>query len=281
MLERRLRDKLHSLTAAQSQIVQFNATGKSPPFFCVHPSGGDVLCYSEFAACLGGDQPVCAIRAKGLDEGEEPLPTIEAMAEDYIRQIERMNVAGPYFLGGWSMGAVVAFEMACRLVGMGHRVHFLGLFDMWVPTEEKTQIDDALVLTALLGRHLSVSLELLRSLTPNEQLSFVLKEATQAGVVSPYLDIQYARRVLRLCRINDNAVQNYTPRPFPGQITLFRSIEKRDGRFGATPATSDPSLGWNKYAKGGVQIHYLPGNHDNLMVQPQVASLAAAVKPYL
>ena len=281
VLAERLRKKLLSLTDAESQIVPFNVTGSCPPFFCVHPSGGDVLCYWELAACLGSDQPVCAIRAKGLEEGEDPLPTIEAMAEDYIRQIEQMDTVGPYWIGGWSMGAVVAFEMARRLVGMGRQVRLLALFDMWVPAEDRTEIDDALVLTALLGRHLSVSLDFLRSLTPNEQISFVLNEAKQAGVVSPYFDIEYARRVLRLCGINDNAVQNYNPGPYPGQIILFRSIEERDGRCGAKPQTSDPSLGWSKYAEQGVRVHYLPGNHDNLMVQPQVRHLAAAVKPYL
>jgi thioesterase domain-containing protein len=281
MLARRLREKLRSLTAAQSQIVQFNTSGARPPLFCIHPSGGDVMCYSEFAARLGPDRSVCAIRAKGLEEGEEPLSAIEAMAEDYIEQIGGTDAVHPYLLGGWSMGAIVAFEMARKLVAMGRTVRLLALFDMWVPDEGQTEIDNALVLTALMGRHLPVSLELLRRLTPDEQLGLVLKEAKQAGVVSAYMDTEYARRVLRLCRTNDNAVGNYSPGPYPGKIVLFRSLEERDARFGGRPATSDPSLGWDKYAEQGVDIHYVPGNHDNLMVSPQVEHLAAALKAYL
>src|SRR5439155_9094971 len=90
---------------------------------------GQVLIYREFAQLLGADQPVYALQAQGLDGKRPPHTTIEAMAAHYLDEIRTVQPEGPYFLGGFCLGAVIAFEMAQQLHAHGERVALLAALD--------------------------------------------------------------------------------------------------------------------------------------------------------
>lgn len=275
VLSGRIRAKLLSLTSAHSQLVALNAGGKRPPFFCVHPSGGDVLCYSRLANCLGPEQPVYGIRALGLEEGEQPLSTIEALAERYVNCVLQVQPDGPYFLGGYSMGAIAAFEMARQLKTAGMEVKLLALLDMWVLSpDEITEIDDALVLSGFLGGYLPV--EFLRNLPQNEQVPYVCQRLKELGWLDKDVTVAQIQRIVRVCKMNDLAVQAFKPSSYPGKITLFRAQQERDAARGSRPRTQERSLGWSRFAE--VDVHDVPGNHDNLMMSPHVEELANVLR---
>ena len=112
-----------------SPLVAIQPKGNRKPFFCVHPVGGNVLCYAELARRLGDDQPFYGLQARGLEGGLPPRDTIEAMAALYLEAIRAQKPAGPYLLGGWSLGGVVAYEMARQLQAQGEQVALLALID--------------------------------------------------------------------------------------------------------------------------------------------------------
>ena len=98
-----------------------------PPFFFLHGDygGGGLYCL-QLAVHLGRDQPLYAIAPHGLDGA--PLPdTIEAMAADRLSLLRTLKQTGPYWLGGYCNGAVVAYEMARQLRAQGEHVHRLVL----------------------------------------------------------------------------------------------------------------------------------------------------------
>ncbi|MCP4661410.1 MAG: hypothetical protein GY856_38900, partial [bacterium] len=97
-------------------LVAIRPEGSKTPFFCVHPVGGNVLCYDDLARRLGGDSPFYGLQVPDR-EGEFFLTEIGEMAEHYVEAIREVQPEGPYRLGGWSMGGVVVFEMARRLAG--------------------------------------------------------------------------------------------------------------------------------------------------------------------
>ena len=68
----------------------------------------------------------------GLDGTCEPLTTVEEMAERYVASIRRSYPHGPYSLGGWSVGGVLAYEMAQRLHAEGQEVRTLAIMDSGV-----------------------------------------------------------------------------------------------------------------------------------------------------
>ena len=97
-----------------------------PPFFCVHAIGGAVLCYRDLALGLGGEQPFYGIQAAGL-EGGHAVDDLPAMAARYAAAVEAAAPHGPYLLGGWSFGGVVAFEMAHQMQQRGRPVALVAL----------------------------------------------------------------------------------------------------------------------------------------------------------
>ncbi|MEJ1934085.1 amino acid adenylation domain-containing protein, partial [Nostoc sp. NIES-2111] len=155
-------EHLASIISQQQQsvypngVIEIQPKGMKPPFFCIRPYGGNVLCYYHLARCLSTDQPVYGLQeTKTLFEKPfQPYSRIADMADHHIASMRAVQPQGPYFLGGWSMGGVVAFEIAHRLHSQGEQVALLALFDSKAPTINRVldnyqEIDDAQLLTEL------------------------------------------------------------------------------------------------------------------------------------
>ena len=113
-------------------FISLKTKGKGFPLFLIHPSGGGALCYTELASLLS-DRPVYAFQAPGFLDGRNALPTIEAMAELYLKILLEKQPLGPYYIGGWSLGGVVAYQMARRFREMGKEHAPLILIDSPTP----------------------------------------------------------------------------------------------------------------------------------------------------
>src|SRR5205085_7620154 len=114
-------------------LVPIQPGGKRPPLFFVHSLSGICLGYRYLARHLGEDQPFYGLQARGLDGVEAPLTDIEAMAACYLKEVFAAQPRGPYFLGGYSFGGVVAFEMAQQLSARGEEVSLLAIVDEEAP----------------------------------------------------------------------------------------------------------------------------------------------------
>ena len=96
-------------------LVPLQPLGAKPPFFLVHGWGGDVFVFLGLAQHLAPDQPAYGLQAVGLDGSSPRHATVETMAAHYVQEIRSFQPEGPYYLGGYSMGGLVAFEMAQQL----------------------------------------------------------------------------------------------------------------------------------------------------------------------
>jgi amino acid adenylation domain-containing protein len=258
-------------TGPQNSLVPIQSGGSKPPLFLVHPAGGHVFPYVHLAQLLGPDQPCYGLQARGLEEGQDPHTRIEDMAAWYIQALQTVQSTGPYLLGGWSMGGVVAFEMAQQLHAQGQRVALLAFFDGRIPTADETFPEEDAEAILLVERYFGISfgpIESLAELPKDQQLAFMLEQAKSAGLVPAELDVSQARRFVELLRIDLRATQNYGLHLYPGRITFFKASETLEG------ASPDQTLGWNDWASGGVEVHVVPGNHANLMYEPHVEVLA-------
>jgi amino acid adenylation domain-containing protein len=106
--------------------------GEKAPFFCVHAVAGTVLCYQQLALLIGQGRPVYALQAPDPIVGAHP-GTVDGLAERYVAAIRGVRPHGPYHLGGWSMGGVIAYEMAQQLHAAGEPVARLALIDSYRP----------------------------------------------------------------------------------------------------------------------------------------------------
>ncbi len=113
---------LPALQAGLEPLLPIRAGGGGQPLFCVHPAGGLSWCYLPLARFVDGDTPVYGLQAT-LPTAQDDLPTsITAMAREQMARIRSIQGNGPYFLLGWSLGGILAHEIAVELEAAGHGV---------------------------------------------------------------------------------------------------------------------------------------------------------------
>jgi len=281
-----LASMLRQQTASPSRslVVGIQPIGSKRPLFFVHPGGGTVFCYVDLARSLGQDQPFYGLQARGLEGEGEPYTQIEDMAAHYIGSLCVLQPQGPYLLGGWSMGGVVAFEMAQQLQGQGHEVALLALLDSRAPNSAYAPADDddvtlliefAMDRGGLFARDLPLLYDNLRQLGPDEQLHYILEQAKLVNVVPPDTELLQIRRLFRVFKTNTQAARSYVPQVYPKQITLFQAAEQ------VGEVHHDGTPGWGELAVGGVELQIIPGNHYTMVRKPHVQVLAQRLKTYL
>jgi amino acid adenylation domain-containing protein len=113
-------------------LVPLIPGGVEAPLFLVHALAGHVLCYHELIRQMSGERPIFGLQQAG---GTAPVSadTIATWAALYVREIQKVQPHGPYHLAGWSMGGVIAFEMAQQLRAAGESVATLSLIDSYTP----------------------------------------------------------------------------------------------------------------------------------------------------
>ncbi len=273
--------------ASSRLLVAIQREGTGAPFFCVHPVGGNVLCYTDLARQLGAGRRFYGLQAAGL-AGSEPQRTIEEMAATYLAAVAAVQPRGPYLLGGWSLGGVIAYEMAQQATRRGERVDLVALIDSATPEaagflesgDEMGEMDEGelagrlvLDLAGLSGADVERAAAELMALPPDERLEAALGYARRAGALPPQLSAEQAasmaRQLTAVFAANLGALRAYRPAPYAGRVVLFRATER--------PVELDPAMGWRGLLDGHLEVQPLPGDHYSLLQGPGAAALAAAL----
>ncbi|SRR5579883_3433341 len=288
-----------------SPLVPIQPLGSNPPFFCVHPIFGVVFPYYELAHHLGKNQPFYGLQPIGLDGKNAPLTRIEDMAAHYIEAIRSVQPQGPYFLGGWSFGGLVAFEMAQQLQKSGDKVAVLAMLDTLAPISDnvpsfpnalKFFLDTVtryiwpfffdyfylMIASSQQQIHNFTSRiphlpKLTNWLKNHHHSHFIFKDKSPANLISGESKLRLlsefsVRPMLRVFYANSQAVLNYVPKVYPQQITLLKTS------INSNISQPDPSMGWNKLAIGKTEIHLIPGNHLTMLRKPHIQVLAETLK---
>ncbi|WP_329906642.1 amino acid adenylation domain-containing protein [Serratia quinivorans] len=109
----------------------YGNTGTSPTLFCIHPAGGIAWCYSGLARFLRTPCEIVGLQAQGLTPGSHITQSMDDMAEEYANRIRAHQPEGPYWLIGWSVGGMIAHNVAVRLERQGQRVELLAMMDAY------------------------------------------------------------------------------------------------------------------------------------------------------
>jgi amino acid adenylation domain-containing protein len=269
-----------TVSSSRSPLVEIQPRGDKQPFFCVHPAGGNVLCYAALSRHLGDEQPFFGLQVRGLDGSEEAHTNIADMAADYVRALRAAQPEGPYMIGGWSMGGIVAFEMAQRLRAQGQHVALLALIDSAPPDGSVGQFEESeaelwLGFAQDLGlafNDLAVDWKQFMHLGSEDQLAQALEMAKAGAVVPKEIGLAEFRRMFETFRTNVRAMRQYAPRPYQGSVSLLWAKawgEKTLQNFSAS---------WRTLISGSVKIYETPGDHYSIMRAPHVARLAELLK---
>jgi thioesterase domain-containing protein/acyl carrier protein len=272
----------------ESPVVAIQPAGSKTPFFCIHPIGGNVFCYMELARLMGSDRPFYGIQATSLSGNGDLDTRIESMAAHYIEGVRTIQPEGPYLLGGWSFGGVVAFEMARQLKHQHRQVARVALLDTWAPPLRQTlneyEPDSVEMLSRFLddfagisGEVLEVHGDHLRQLDTQAQLKLVLDQAIKLNLLRPDMEISQFAALFEVFERNARAFLAYAPTPLElgVPLMLFRASEGKD------ELRDGPALGWDQICVDGMEIRHVPGDHYTTLAGANVRTLAEQLKACL
>lgn len=275
-----------------TSLVEIQGHGQRLPIYFVHGVGGGMFWgYANLARHLGAGQPVYAFKSRGLD-GQPEWPTIEEMAANYLADLRVHQARGPYHLGGYCFGGVVAYEMARQLHQQGEEVALLALINCSPPNTGYETPGNR--------RSWRWQLRFLRNLfywagcflfrwTLREQTEFVRWKfrvlrnngADRVGRTASDLAVtdidellnlaDYTDRQRELWQTHVRALFAYQPSPYAGRVTLFRT--------GGHPIISsfNEQYGWGDLARE-VEVKLMPGGHGNVLDEPHVRSVAQSIQ---
>lgn len=265
-------------------FVPIKSSGNKIPIYLIHGVGLNVLIFSPLAKYLHPEQPIYGIQAKGLNGTDKLLDKMEEIAAHYIDEIKKQNPDGPYAIGGYSFGGLIALEMSKQLKAMGEKVILTCMFDSYA---FKSYYHEPLYKKILNKTH-----EIFM------RIVYALYFMTQEPKIVVTNKIRYAKIILRslfeklsfkkgvsednfvgyskrATQMYEAAFRNYKLTPYDGTIDVFRSKKQtyymKDFKF----------LGWKPYALQGIIVHEVPGYHLDMFTYPNVEEFAKILQARL
>jgi aspartate racemase len=279
-------DHHDSTTTNWSPIVPFWTQGGRSPFFGIHGLGGGVLFWREIVDHLPKDLPFYGLQARGVDGFQPAQTSIHEMAALYLQGIRKIQAHGPYYLGGYSMGGEIAFEVAQQLRANNEVVALLVLFDTANPdraarmaaisrkdgkkSEPPYRLFPAADSFMVLGRKAIGHLQRFSALNPHEKGRYIEKDIKTRvqrlrmyTLVKLYHSIQkrvpYTLLTRYLEESHRKALHNYIPRIYDGKITIFKASESLE------KSPIDSNMGWDPLTTHELCVHVFNATHDNFM----------------
>ncbi|MEU8563507.1 alpha/beta fold hydrolase [Streptomyces cyaneofuscatus] len=256
-------------------IVPLNPQGTATPLVCLHASAGSAFSYLPLAQLLGPDQPVWGVEAPGFDGSQEPVSSVPALAARYTVALREALPAGPVHLLGWSLGGLIAFDMARRMTEAGAEVGRVILVDVSppyvvpMPPEPETVRRFLHEIAASLGLDVPAEIDALVA-AAGEDVSAVFEELGRLRSWPPELDAELLSERYTVFRAHAEAAHSYEPSgPYRGPAwhLLAEKSPPQDGRW----AELLPDL----------TERQVPGDHHTVWQGDSLQQLAAHVRSAL
>jgi thioesterase domain-containing protein/acyl carrier protein len=232
--------------------------GSGTPFFCVPGGGFAVVELLPLARHV--DRPIYSFVCRGFDRRALPDRSVERIAARCVSALRTVQPAGPYLIGGFSFGGLVAHEMAHQLRSAGETVALLALLDpTWRSAAYRDRVRRFVVGSPESSQGgVAVATRLARQV--DEYVRARIRLATAGIVTRPY--ISQRRVFLDLCA---RMSRRYRPKPYDGPSLLLRARERDQTGL----------LDMAHLLTGERRLVDIPGSHGAIMREPQVAIVAA------
>jgi thioesterase domain-containing protein/acyl carrier protein len=253
----------------QPYVVPIQGRGSQPPFFCVDAGP----CYLGLARRLGTDRPFL-----GLLHPNAMATSIEVMAEFSVKSIRAVQPEGPYLVGGFCTGGLIAYEIAQQLRAQGQEVALLVLFDSVNPA----RLDGLSVMQAIFVqadefcRKIWFHLRSMARLKFGDLPAYFLKRLKNVWHTltrrtwPARASMEFLRLVLQRDLPNMYLMgRRYRPKPYNGRVVLFRRSRR------AISGYLDAKLGWGRLIAGEFDVVKVETDHDDMFDEPQVQHVAA------
>lgn len=248
------------------------------PFFICAGMFGNVLNLRHLSVNVGQDRPVYGLQARGLYGDQAPHETFEEMARANLAEVRQVQPHGPYLLGGFSGGGLVAFEMAQQLRAAGEEVGIVILLDTPYPEEVKLTIADRIAIrtqdvrrkgAAFFAEWVKWRLEY--------EIRQRMKRREGEGLTGDQLHNQVIEAAFY------RALSRYQGSRYEGHAMLLRprlqvAYQLLDGReLNADRGPVHDDNGWSPYI-AELSILEVPGDHDSMVLEPNIRVLASHIR---
>lgn len=210
---------------------------EQPPIFIIHGLGGSVMEFFDLVKYIRRTpNPIYGLQAKGTGGTSVPLTRIEDMARFHLDAIRELQPCGPYTLIGYSLGGVIAFEMARQLSANGEKVALLTMIDSYPHTEP---------------------LALRKRIRMNAaQLRYRVSDITRSSS-NRTVDVPLGR-VKERARFSDFlAWTRYRPGSYNGKVRFVRAADS---------PYPDPVATWSHLASE-FEVETVPGDHHTIVLK--------------
>ncbi len=255
--------------------------GPRTPFFLVAGMFGNVLNLRHLAHLLGTDRPFYGLQARGLYGDEAPHRAIPEAARDYIAEMRQVQPSGPYIVGGFSGGGIIAFEIARQLRAAGEAIASVILLDTPLPQRPALSRRDRLMINWLNLREEGPGYV---TTWARDRIEWELKKRRGEGDIEESTGPQFHDAAIEAAFLE--SVASYEVTPWDGPLTLFRPPllarwEVAPGRLvDKHKHYMFPDNGWARYTPS-LEIFEVPGDHDSMVLEPNVRVLASRIKRVL
>ena len=245
-----LRDK--TARSMRVDLVEIQAKGDRPPLFLVN-SGSRSPLYEPLARHLHPDQPVYELALSAIDDYSQlPYIDVEAICERHVHAISSVQAFGPYLIGGYRSGGLLAVEVANQLRKEGHEVALVVMFGH-LPRRlfgrSRARVDPSrLALRRVSAQLFQALMDLLR-----RRASYAWLDAFRRGAEN--LVAQAAIR---------GAACRYVPQPYSGRIAWFVAAEDRRGQRRSS---------W-KVAGAQMEVYRVASRENRMLSRAHVGRLA-------
>lgn len=266
-----------------SPLVALRREGDLQPIFLVHPAGGQVASYRGLLEHLPTRQPLYAFEAAGLTGEGTPDSTLEEMATPYVEAIRSVS-HGPYTIGGWSSGGLIAFDVARQLIDVGEEVSRLVLIDTPAPHVMRPPHPDELLAWFLDDLQLGYDVDALdmrsHPPSPGQELTRLEAAIEQLGPNRLPMAVDSLMPMFSVFSSVILGSMLYAPPTLPVEVELIRARTQIVREYATHPCNDANDWGWIAYLKGGaeVTVHWLDGTHYTLLGESTVPRVAAILE---
>ncbi|MFF0526955.1 amino acid adenylation domain-containing protein [Nocardia amikacinitolerans] len=243
--------------------IRPTAPGRQAPLFCVHPAIGLSWCYSGLLAHLSPDRPLYGLQSPHV-AGEEGFATIGEAADYYVAHIKSVQAEGPYHLLGWSLGGLIAHEIAVRLQESGDEVALLAMMDSYQLSDELLEhaIPGVADIIAEFGSDLDDD-----ELDPTMSLLDAAELLRSRPGAFAALTIEHLERLYEGYTNGTVLAHGFQPRTFDGDVLFFTAAADEVNQ--ADPARC--AAAWEPFVTGTVHDHELPCRHSAMTAPESLA----------
>ncbi|KAG6871775.1 hypothetical protein C0995_000225 [Termitomyces sp. Mi166 len=298
-LTRSVSQALSATPAEYNPVICFNSAGSRPPLFLVHPGVGEVLVFMNLLRELADDRPLYALRARGFDANQTPFSTFMEMVYCYTSEIEKVYPSGPYYVGGYSFGGAVAFEIGKKLKDKGGDVAWVGAFNS--PPHIQFRMKELVWVEVMVNLCMFLALIPTKSFEPVKAALYKQFPDLMESDAEPLSSDEVIQWTFNNCNQERLAALQLKPGDFKRWVSVAYSISCLGRDYepcGFIPGAllsvfcviPLPSMGtkeefkhqclskWKEFAKDGFEMIDVDGEHYTMISEEHVASFARKLR---